>query len=87
MKGLYVYGAMTMALSFYVGVLAGNTYIMLAALLAAALSALGEALIEVAENAGQLRTRRMVGDTANIVAVMSWAATAAAALFAAATLL
>jgi hypothetical protein len=86
MKGLYVYGAMTMALSFYAGVLAGNTYIMLAALLAAALSALGEALIEVAENAGQ-RTRRMVGRTANIVAVMSWATTAAAALFAAATLL
>lgn len=87
MKGLYVYGALTMALSFYVGVLVGNGYLMLAALSAAALSALGEALIEVAQSADSHRMHRRVGIAANIVALTSWATTSCAALFAASILL
>lgn len=86
MKGLYVYGALTMALSFYVGVLVGNGYLMLAALSAAALSALGEALIEVANNLG-LGARSVVGAAASIVAILSWVTTGGAALLAASILL
>lgn len=86
MKGLYVYGPLTMALSFCVGVLAGNGHLMLAALSAAALSALGEALIEVANNLG-LGARSVVGSAASIVAILSWVTTGGAAMFAASILL
>lgn len=90
MKGLYVYGALTMAFSFYTGVLTGDGHLMLAALVAAALAALGEALSEVAATAFDVCNtggRYATAVASNIVAILSWAATAFAGLFAAVTLL
>jgi len=75
MKGLYVYGALSMALCFVVGVEYHHAHLMAAAVIAAAVAALGEAVHEVvriAENEGDDSPYRNVG---NIIAVLSWIAT------------
>jgi formylmethanofuran:tetrahydromethanopterin formyltransferase len=76
MKGLYVYGALTMALSFTVGVQSGNNWLV-ATSVAAALSAAG------AEAAAEAHRETFVDwlvIPGNTLAVASWLLTAAAGL-------
>lgn len=78
MKGLYVYGALSMALSFTVGVQSGNGWLVALSLTAALSAAGGEAAKEV--------HRETYADwpiiPGNTLAVASWLLTAAAGLYA-----
>jgi hypothetical protein len=91
MKGLYVYGALCMTLSFVVGMQAGNHLLMAGALVSAATSALSEAASEVitALNAGYPYQRAKPSAIAfqNGLAVLSWAVTAATVVLALFTLI
>jgi hypothetical protein len=82
MKGLYVYGALCMTLSFVVGSQIGNHLLMAAALASAALSALAEVASEIvgAVDAGYPHPSAVALQA--ILAVLSWVVTAATVLIA-----
>lgn len=83
MKGLYVYGALVMALSFAAGLSTGSKTVMALAVVSALVAAAAEAGKELAEEAGQYWA---VLPT-NILAILSWLSTIIAALGAVATLM
>lgn len=78
MKGLYVYGALTMALSFTVGVQSGNGWLM-ALSLAAALSAAGAEAAAEAYHEADIHWMVIPG---NILALASWVLAATAGFYA-----
>lgn len=80
MKGLYVYGALCMTLSFVVGMQAGNHLLMAAALASCALSALGEVATEILDATDQRYPSLIVVQAA--VSILSWLVTAVAVVFA-----
>ena len=78
MKGLYVYGALSMALSFTVGVQSGHGWLVALSLAAALSAAGGEAAIE-AYNEADIYWLAAPG---NFLALASWLLTAGAGLYA-----
>lgn len=83
MKGLYVYGALVMALSFAAGAVSGSPTVMAMAVASALIAAAAEAGKDLATEAGQYWA---VLPT-NILAILSWLSTTIAALGAIATLM
>lgn len=83
MKGLYVYGALTMALSFSAGAYTGDRTVMAVSIASALFAAAAEAGKELVIEAG---LGWAVFPT-NALAILSWATTTLAALLAAAILI
>lgn len=82
MKGLYVYGSLCMAFSFVVGMQAHSPRLMAVALAAAALSALGEAGLEVLRAHDPYGDRPALVRFVNGIAWASWLVTGVAIFFA-----
>lgn len=80
--GLYVYGALLMALSFTAGVVQSSPVVMIAALCAAAAAALGEAAKD-----SYAAWSFPSGVVINAIALLSWALTALALILAIASLI
>lgn len=76
MKGLYVYGALLMALSFTAGALNGSAWLMALAVVSCSLAALSEASHEVNDTYGSVP----IAVIGNFIAIASWISTGAAAL-------
>lgn len=74
MKGLYVYGALLMSLSFAVGALNGSAWLMALAIVSCSLAALAEAVHELNENS------IIIAGAGMAIALCSWISTGASAL-------
>lgn len=84
MKGLYVYGALLMALSFAAGVVCGFPAVCAAAIASCASAALSEVIDELILNGMRSGNYapRIVEQAQVVIAMLSWLLTGATALFA-----
>lgn len=85
--GLYVYGALLMALSFAVGWSASDHVLMALSIVACGAAALSEALNDVGQSSFGIGSWPSASLWVNATAVASWFLTAAAALYAVFSLL
>jgi hypothetical protein len=87
MGGLYIYGALLMAMAFSVGFIVHNPLLMAIAVIACGIAALTEALNEVAQSTFGVGRWHAAYVWVNAAAASSWVATAGAAIYAVFSLL
>lgn len=80
--GLYIYGALLMAMTFVVGLIASDPFLMALAVLSCAIAALSEAMNDFAQSDFGLGKWPRGYRVVNATAILSWFIAAIAALYA-----